>query len=131
LLIQLDQVVSQPTQIDIAANSERLSSFNRFATYDLDTFAKSKRLHVTSTGGGGEFSGVTPWTELRLALSNAGETGYSWVTYRFELRGPSDVVLVVGSKEVWRGSSPTPELSEIIQGFAVQAYLGRAIGLSP
>ena len=123
LVGRLDDIVNQPAHLDAATNAEILRTFTTFALYEVDSLAKKKHLQVAQTGGGSDFSASTPWTEIKLALSTAGESQHKWATYHFELRGPLDVVLIVGADEVWRGSATNSELSELVQKFVIEAFV--------
>jgi eukaryotic-like serine/threonine-protein kinase len=128
LMSALDEIVQQPSHIEVSKRGEVLRDFTHSAIYSVDSFAKSKNLHMSQTGGGQGLQEAIPWAITKLALHSAAESPNAWVTLRFEWRGPDDIVFVVDEIDKWRGASPNDALEEAVVGSVVSGFIKAQAG---
>ena len=124
LVGQLDEAVTQRSHVDAITNAAKLRNCFTTAIYVIDSFAKSKNLECAQTGGPSDYSAPIPFCTVALAMVMPSTTVREFVSYRFELRGNVEIVLIVADEEVWRGSEVSAfELAVEIQRPAIELYL--------
>lgn len=124
LMSRLDEVAGQPERAQLAANNERLQACLRIAMSVVTALAERKSLERTQTGHQVDAWAATPCGETRLAMAFPSHPEKTLVTYRFELRGPKEIVFLADGVERWRGTDvSTRDLVVTIEIVATEAFL--------
>jgi hypothetical protein len=124
LLARLDEVSSQPAHLAAASNARRLGQYVRLATIAVQRLAEQRQLTMSQSGQQVEAAAEIPYGRTSLTLLTHGAASGRQVVYRFELRGPTDVVLLADDLEIWRGPDGQADaVAEAVQRRAIEAFL--------
>jgi serine/threonine protein kinase len=126
IMTRLDDVTSQPRHINSSTTRQHLTEYLRFATSVVKTLAQEKHLQAFQSGQEIDATANVPHGATTLGMFSD-STQQRRVRYRFELRGETDVVLLIDDEEAWRGSgSLIFEVQTPIRKAAALAYLAQS-----
>lgn len=125
LMGHLDEVVNRQSRAAEVTAAGLINGYLRRTSLIVSNLAQQKGLEGTQTGHEVNPVGAVPSGQTQLGLNWPSQAARRLVTFRFEIRSPTAVVLLVDGVETWRGNDTgSAELTQAIERAAIAAFLG-------